>query len=69
MWILDQEKGPALRAYSATNLAHELYNTEQDPGRDAIGGYDNFCLPTIADGRVFAGTTGKLIIYGLLGRA
>ena len=27
----------------------------------------NFCLPTVADGRVFAGTTGELIIYGLLG--
>jgi hypothetical protein len=69
VWILDQEKGPALRAYAASNLSRELYSTQQDPGRDAIPGYDNFCLPTVADGRVFVGTTGKLIIYGLLGGA
>jgi hypothetical protein len=66
VWMLDQEKGPALRAYSASNVADELYNTQQDPGRDAIPGYDNFCVPTVADGRVFVGTTGELLIYGLL---
>jgi hypothetical protein len=47
-------------------LAHELYNTQQDASRDAIPGYDNFCVPTAADGRVFGGTQGELIIYGLL---
>jgi hypothetical protein len=66
VWILDQEKGPALRAYAAGNLAHELYSSQQDPGRDAIPGYDNFCLPAVADGRVFVGTAGELLIYGLL---
>jgi hypothetical protein len=66
VWIMDQEKGPALRAYSASNLADELYNTQQDPHRDAIPGYDNFCVPTVADGHVFVGTTGELLIYGLL---
>ena len=66
VWIMDQEKGPALRAYSATNLGDELYNTTQNAQRDAIPGYDNFCVPTAADGRVFVGTTGELLIYGLL---
>lgn len=66
VWILDQENGPALRAYSAANLAHELYNTQQDPRRDAISGYDNFTLPTVAGGRVFVGASGELVIYGLL---
>jgi len=66
VWILDQEKGPALRAYSAGNLADELYNTTEDPRRDAIPGYDNFGLPAVADGHVFVGTTGELLIYGLL---
>jgi hypothetical protein len=66
VWILDQEKGPALRAYSASNLADELYNTKQDPSRDAIPGYDNFTLPTVADGRVYVGTSGELLVYGLL---
>ena len=66
VWIMDQEQGPALRAYSAADLAHELYSTRQDPGRDAVPGYDNFCLPTVTDGRVFVGTAGELLIYGLL---
>jgi hypothetical protein len=66
VWILDQEKGPALRAYPATNLADELYSTTQDPRRDAIPGYDNFTLPAIADGRVYVGTSGELLSYGLL---
>ena len=66
VWVLDQEKGPALRAYSASDLADELYSTTQDPGRDAIPSYDNFTLPAVADGRVFVGTSGELLIYGLL---
>ncbi|MGH3159928.1 MAG: hypothetical protein ACRDNF_25590 [Streptosporangiaceae bacterium] len=66
VWIMDQEKDPALRAYPASNVADELYNTEQDSSRDSIPGYDNFCVPTVADGRVFVGTTGELLIYGLL---
>lgn len=66
VWIMDQEKGPALRAYAAGDLARELYNTQADPGRDAIPAYDNFCLPAVTDGRVFVGTAGELLIYGLL---
>jgi hypothetical protein len=66
VWILDQEHGPALRAYSASNVSDELYNTQQDAARDGIPGYDNFCVPTVADGHVFVGTTGELLIYGLL---
>jgi hypothetical protein len=66
VWIMDQEKGPALRAYSASNLADELYSTQQDPHRDAIPANDTFCVPTVADGRVFVGTSGELLIYGLL---
>lgn len=68
VWILDDEDGPALRAYNASNLADELWNSRQDKRHDAIPGYDNFCVPTVADGRVFVGTSGELIIYGLLGR-
>jgi hypothetical protein len=60
---------PALRAYAAGDLARELYSSQQDPGRDAIPGYDNFCLPTVTDGRVFVGTSGELLIYGLLHQA
>jgi hypothetical protein len=66
VWILDQESGPALRAYAADDLSKELYSTTRNPSRDAVPTYDNFTLPTVADGRVFLGTGGKLIVYGLL---
>jgi hypothetical protein len=66
VWILDQESGPALRAYAADDLAKELYSTTQDPPRDAVPAYDNFVLPTVADGRVFLGAGGNLLVYGLL---
>jgi hypothetical protein len=64
VWIVDQENGPELRAYSAANLADELYST----ARGSLPGYEDFALPTVTDGRVFVGSTGELIIYGLLGR-
>ncbi|HEV2373410.1 MAG TPA: hypothetical protein VGS19_14700 [Streptosporangiaceae bacterium] len=68
LWVTDQEKGTALRAYSATNLAHELYNSQENAARDGLprNGYDNFCAATVADGRVFVGTSGELAVYGLL---
>jgi hypothetical protein len=67
VWIMDDEQGPTLRAYNASNLADELWNSRMDQARDGIPGYDNFCVPTVTDGMVFVGTTGELIIYGLLG--
>jgi hypothetical protein len=69
VWILDDEQGPALRAYDASNLADELWNSRMDQSRDGIPGYDNFCVPTVTDGLVFVGTSGELIVYGLLHQA
>ncbi|HLK42539.1 MAG TPA: hypothetical protein VKV34_04305 [Thermoleophilia bacterium] len=66
VWVLDRENGPALRAYAADDLTKELYSTTQDPARDAVPAYDNFILPTVADGRVFLGAGAELIVYGLL---
>jgi hypothetical protein len=55
-----------LRAYDATNLATELYNSNQAAnGRDNFS--DNkFITPMIADGRVFVGTPTGVIVFGLL---
>ncbi|HLH63211.1 MAG TPA: hypothetical protein VKV20_16135 [Ktedonobacteraceae bacterium] len=58
--------GPGvLRAYDATNVARELYNSEQDAARDRLDSYVKFSLPTIAAGKVFVGTETSLTIYGL----
>ncbi len=60
--------GPgSLHAYDATDLSHELYNSEINPGRDRVDSYIKFSVPTIANGRVFVATQTTLDIYGLLG--
>lgn len=57
-----------LRAYKATNVAEELWNSEQAKGRDAVGKFAKFVPPVIANGKVYLATfSNRLNIYGLLG--
>jgi hypothetical protein len=58
---------PAMRAYDATNLATELYNTNQAASsRDVMPTALKFTCPVIANGRVFVGGSNALAVYGLL---
>ncbi len=70
-WIIENDTygggNAVLRAYDATNLGNELYNSEQNPGRDRLGLAVKFTVPTIADGHVFAGAENQVVMYGLLG--
>ena len=72
VWAISQQtlKGTgqcALRAYTATNLAHELWNSDDGPPAGRLGpACDTFTLPTVANGRVYVGASGQLQIYGLL---
>jgi len=70
VWIIQNDTyltGDAiLRAYDATNLASELYNSNLNPSRDRAGAAIKFTLPTIADGMVFVGAQNEVDVYGLL---
>lgn len=57
-----------LRAYDASNVSTELYDSTQAGSRDTAGLALKFTVPTIADGKVFVGTSNELDIYGLLGK-
>ena len=64
VWIFDSFS--TLRAYDATNLGHELYNSNQNRQRDQAGTVEQFVTPTVADGMVFLGAENEVDIYGLL---
>ncbi len=56
-----------LRAYDASNLTRELWNSKVNAQRDDIGNFAKFCPPTIANGRVYMATFSNAVeVYGLL---
>ena len=64
VWALDQ--AGILRAFDASNLGHELYNSGQNSSRDAFGHAVKFSVPTVANGKVYAGSQSALVAYGIL---
>jgi hypothetical protein len=56
-----------LRAFDATDLTRELWNSTMAPGRDDVGNYAKFASPAVVNGKVYeASFSGVLNVYGLL---
>src|SRR3954469_19817216 len=68
VWTLQRISGAnaVLRANLASNVATEIYNSNQAGSRDLPGTSIKFAVPTVANGKVFVGTATKVSVYGLL---
>jgi outer membrane protein assembly factor BamB len=67
VWAHENSNPAVLHAYDASNLTHELYNSNQAPGnRDNFGAGNKFITPTVADGKVFVGNAAGVAVFGLL---
>ena len=57
-----------LRAYDASNVTRELWNSQQNSTRDTLGNFSKFSPPTVANGKVYVATlSSRLVVYGLIG--
>lgn len=68
VWAIENGNPGVLHAYDATNLATELYNSNQAGGRDqfADNANDKFVTPLIANGKVYVGTPNAVVVFGML---
>lgn len=71
VWVLDNSSFNSsccqiLYAFDATNLATMLYNSNQAGTRDQSGGGVKFTAPMVANGKVYAGSQGKVTAWGLV---
>jgi hypothetical protein len=67
LWAAENSGNAVLHAYDATNLTHELYNSNQaSGGRDQFGAGNKFITPMITNGKVYVGTTNGVGVFGLL---
>jgi uncharacterized protein (TIGR03437 family) len=56
-----------LHAFDALDLTKELWNSDMQSARDAMGNFVKFANPTVANGKVFLPTNSRgIVVYGLL---
>ncbi len=72
VWVLSSkgwnspDRTAVLHAADASNISHELYNSEQNAGRDRAGTALRFNIPTIVNGHVYVAAKREVDVYGLL---
>lgn len=65
VWTVENSVPAVLHAYPASDVSHELYNSEQAGARDQFEN-NKFITPMIANGRVYVGTKTGVAVFGLL---
>ena len=56
-----------LRAFRASDVSQEIYNTDTNKARDALGDFTKFAPPVVANGKVYVPTHSKAVsVYGPL---
>jgi hypothetical protein len=56
-----------LRAFRGSNVSQEVYNSDINSARDALGDFTKFAPPVVANGKVYVSTQTKVVsVYGLL---
>ena len=67
VWAVENNgSGGMLHAYDATNLATELYNSNQAANSRDHFADNKFITPMIANGKVYVGTPNSVAVFGLL---
>jgi hypothetical protein len=59
---------PSLRAYNAEDLSQRLYDSASSAQAglpDGMNSYSKFCVPTVANGKVYLGNANSLVVFGL----
>src|SRR5579863_5755568 len=67
VWAIEHsDPSDVLHAFRASNLANELYNSNQAGNRDHFGTASHFGTPMIVNGKVYVGTSNGIAVFGLL---
>jgi hypothetical protein len=56
-----------LRAFRASDVSQEIYHSDMNSARDALGDFTKFAPPVVANGKVYVPThSNEVAVYGLL---
>lgn len=66
VWVVENSSPAVLHAYDASNLAIELYNSNQAVNSRDHFSNNKFITPIIANGKVYVGTQSSVAVFGPL---
>ena len=65
VWAVENTSPAVLHAYDATNLANELYNSNQASSSADHFSNNKFITPMVVNGKVYVGTSTSVAVFGL----